>query len=134
MFNCACSICWFKLIFLETSLFLQSQDASKICCEEFSWSQDYSTQEISGHHYSRCGDLAPASISLILSLKVGDIVFLEQMNNHEVQAYCITFCIHKVHSNKQSSLRLTSPASCAISLWLDRQRLTLALFSKKIMA
>ena len=49
-------------------------------------------------------DLAPASRSLILSLQAGDIVSLEQMNNHAEQAYRITFCVHQVHSTKQSSV------------------------------
>eukprot|EP00091_Calanus_sinicus_P019700 TRINITY_DN503_c0_g2_i4.p1 TRINITY_DN503_c0_g2~~TRINITY_DN503_c0_g2_i4.p1 ORF type:complete len:203 (-),score=65.66 TRINITY_DN503_c0_g2_i4:55-579(-) len=49
-------------------------------------------------------DLAPASRSLILSLQAGDIVSLEQMNNHAEQAYRITFCVHQVHSTMQSAV------------------------------
>eukprot|EP00092_Neocalanus_flemingeri_P000970 GFUD01001037.1.p1 GENE.GFUD01001037.1~~GFUD01001037.1.p1 ORF type:complete len:403 (+),score=116.79 GFUD01001037.1:83-1210(+) len=49
-------------------------------------------------------DLVPASRAITLNLRAGDIISLEQINNHAEQAYRLTFCVHLVHPTLVSSV------------------------------
>eukprot|EP00092_Neocalanus_flemingeri_P031880 GFUD01034631.1.p1 GENE.GFUD01034631.1~~GFUD01034631.1.p1 ORF type:complete len:418 (-),score=104.68 GFUD01034631.1:95-1261(-) len=49
-------------------------------------------------------DLVPASRSISLNLRSGDIISLEQINNHAELAYRLTFCVHLVHPTLVSSV------------------------------
>eukprot|EP00092_Neocalanus_flemingeri_P031881 GFUD01034632.1.p1 GENE.GFUD01034632.1~~GFUD01034632.1.p1 ORF type:complete len:418 (+),score=118.09 GFUD01034632.1:89-1255(+) len=49
-------------------------------------------------------DLVPASRAITLNLRAGDIIPMEQINNHAEQAYRLTLCVHLVHPTLVSSV------------------------------
>ena len=64
-------------------------------------------------------DLVPASRAITLNLHAGDIISLEQMNDHAEQAYRLTFCIHLVHPSLNPSVtreKLPKPKAAVLNM------------------
>eukprot|EP00092_Neocalanus_flemingeri_P004724 GFUD01005089.1.p1 GENE.GFUD01005089.1~~GFUD01005089.1.p1 ORF type:complete len:405 (-),score=135.84 GFUD01005089.1:170-1384(-) len=64
-------------------------------------------------------DLVPASRAITLNLRAGDIISLEQINNHAEQAYRLTFCVHLVHPTLVSSVtweKLPEPKALVLNM------------------